>query len=126
VLQWHQGSASPKWTPVGRGFDQSWGFLGGGEDHFTQINGHCAVDGVQFDVTDYWQETRGVPGHPIWDCGVPPADRRPCPLFQVLSKNQSAAAATAACESGLLAGCHFAQGTEQGPESTAVPAVSTN
>ena len=28
-------------TPVGRGFDESYGFLAGGEDHYSQTDGSC-------------------------------------------------------------------------------------
>ena len=33
VGKWHQGLYAPQYTPVGRGFDYSFGFLEGGEDH---------------------------------------------------------------------------------------------
>ena len=36
VGKWHQGFFTPRYTPVGRGFAKSYGFLGGGEDHYTQ------------------------------------------------------------------------------------------
>jgi arylsulfatase A-like enzyme len=35
IGKWHQGLYLPECTPVGRGFDQSFGFLEGGEDHNT-------------------------------------------------------------------------------------------
>ncbi len=35
VGKWHQGLFTPEYTPVGRGFDHSLGFLEGGEDHNT-------------------------------------------------------------------------------------------
>eukprot|EP01047_Picozoa_sp_COSAG01_P034051 COSAG01_NODE_2537_length_7450_cov_5.509411_4_plen_508_part_00 len=35
VGKWHQGLYTPEYTPVGRGFDESLGFLEGGEDHNT-------------------------------------------------------------------------------------------
>jgi len=35
IGKWHQGLYTPQFTPVGRGFDQSYGFLEGGEDHNT-------------------------------------------------------------------------------------------
>eukprot|EP00750_Incisomonas_marina_P028583 INCI6776.3.p1 GENE.INCI6776.3~~INCI6776.3.p1 ORF type:complete len:662 (-),score=84.07 INCI6776.3:69-2054(-) len=35
IGKWHQGLYTPQYTPVGRGFDQSFGFLEGGEDHNT-------------------------------------------------------------------------------------------
>eukprot|EP00730_Choanoeca_flexa_P004670 TRINITY_DN11768_c0_g1_i8.p1 TRINITY_DN11768_c0_g1~~TRINITY_DN11768_c0_g1_i8.p1 ORF type:complete len:519 (+),score=110.86 TRINITY_DN11768_c0_g1_i8:135-1691(+) len=36
VGKWHQGFFTFDYTPVGRGYDSSVGFLVGGEDHFTQ------------------------------------------------------------------------------------------
>ena len=36
IGKWHEGLASEHYTPRGRGFDQSFGFLGGGENHYTQ------------------------------------------------------------------------------------------
>jgi arylsulfatase B len=36
VGKWHEGLASERYTPRGRGFDRSFGFLGGGENHYTQ------------------------------------------------------------------------------------------
>ena len=33
IGKWHQGLYTPEYTPVGRGFDESFGFLEGGEDH---------------------------------------------------------------------------------------------
>ena len=33
IGKWHQGLYTPAYTPVGRGFDASYGFLEGGEDH---------------------------------------------------------------------------------------------
>ena len=80
VGKWHQGSAYREWTPVGRGFDESYGFLGGGEDHFTQQTGTCRYNAsngktTRGGVTDYWEETAGSPGrHIVIDqigiCGV--------------------------------------------------------
>jgi arylsulfatase A-like enzyme len=41
IGKWHQGAASFSHTPVGRGFDESYGFLAGGEDHYSQVSGTC-------------------------------------------------------------------------------------
>ena len=41
IGKWHQGAASFAHTPVGRGFDESYGFLAGGEDHYSQVSGSC-------------------------------------------------------------------------------------
>eukprot|EP00038_Savillea_parva_P017558 m.20799 g.20799 ORF g.20799 m.20799 type:complete len:673 (+) comp3829_c0_seq1:86-2104(+) len=35
IGKWHQGIYTPEYTPVGRGFTESYGFLEGGEDHNT-------------------------------------------------------------------------------------------
>lgn len=41
IGKWHMGYYRPFFTPHGRGFDTSFGFLHGGEDHFNQCGG-CA------------------------------------------------------------------------------------
>ena len=38
VGKWHQGLHTPEYTPHGRGFNYSYGFLSGGEDHYNQQN----------------------------------------------------------------------------------------
>eukprot|EP00040_Diaphanoeca_grandis_P042901 m.266368 g.266368 ORF g.266368 m.266368 type:complete len:678 (+) comp66964_c0_seq1:198-2231(+) len=38
VGKWHQGYFKQEYTPHGRGFDTSFGFLGGGEDHLSQCH----------------------------------------------------------------------------------------
>lgn len=38
VGKWHQGFFLPAYTPHGRGFNTSFGFLGGGEDHLSQCH----------------------------------------------------------------------------------------
>ena len=37
VGKYHQGFYAPQYTPLGRGFNHSNGFLSGGEDHFSQV-----------------------------------------------------------------------------------------
>ena len=39
IGKWHEGFYSSAYTPHGRGFDNSFGFLGGGEDHLSQCHG---------------------------------------------------------------------------------------
>ena len=60
--KWHQGLSSAKTTPLGRGFDKSFGYLGGGEDHITQkINlGRDAP-------TDLWNTDRPDPRNGTYD-----------------------------------------------------------
>ena len=49
----HLGARSIAHLPVNRGFDQHFGFLGGGEDHFTQVSGEDPVVG---DLVDLWRD----------------------------------------------------------------------
>ena len=105
VGKWHQGFAKKEWTPTGRGFDESWGFLSGGESHFTQKNEKCTYPGgVKLGVTDYWRDN-GTTAGPISTCDVPAADRVSCVLYDVVSKNSSAAVAMAQCAAGNYAHC---------------------
>ena len=49
----HLGARSVSHLPINRGFDQHFGFLGGGEDHYTQISGE---DPVMGDLVDLWRD----------------------------------------------------------------------
>ena len=49
IGKWHQGLYKPQYTPVGRGFASSDGFLAGGQDHFDQLSfGECGCK--QYDI----------------------------------------------------------------------------
>jgi arylsulfatase I/J len=52
VGKWHQGCLLPWMTPAGRGFNSSFGFLEGGEDHYTHRVGAKAGFGCA--GTDLW------------------------------------------------------------------------
>lgn len=85
-----------KFELSGRGFDRSYGFLGGGESHFDQTDGNCRYTAggkvVTVGVTDYWEETAGSPGRHITDCdNIAVKDQQPCPQYLVLNLNQSKA-----------------------------------
>ena len=58
VGKWHQGYFDPAYLPVSRGFDTSSGFLGGGENHMTEITS-CAVD--------FWKNTAPDPRNGTYD-----------------------------------------------------------
>mmetsp|Transcript_30384 Transcript_30384/g.66561 ORF Transcript_30384/g.66561 Transcript_30384/m.66561 type:complete len:596 (+) Transcript_30384:74-1861(+) len=104
IGKWHQGFRTHSVTPVGRGFDESFGFLHGGEDHFTQVNEVCGWG----KVTDYWQAGGEYgTGRPISDCNVPLSDRQPCPLFLAIRKNSSVDEATKRCKAGHFANCDY-------------------
>ena len=49
----HLGARSVAHLPINRGFDRHFGFLGGGEDHFTQVSGEDPVVG---DLVDLWRD----------------------------------------------------------------------
>ena len=81
VGKWHMGFHTVDYTPVGRGFNTSWGFLEGGEDHFTSLSGagHVPCDAGKpknFKYADLWAQSSpgmkqrlpdaaGVPGKPL-------------------------------------------------------------
>ncbi|KAG7372537.1 sulfatase [Nitzschia inconspicua] len=52
VGKWHVGARSRANLPTHRGFDHHFGFLKGGEDHFTQIN----VDTNNVEFVDLWSQ----------------------------------------------------------------------
>lgn len=49
----HLGARSVAHLPINRGFDQHFGFLGGGEDHFTQVSSEDKVVG---ELVDLWRD----------------------------------------------------------------------
>jgi arylsulfatase A-like enzyme len=49
----HLGARSEDHLPINRGFDQHFGFLGGGEDHNTQVSGEDPVVGK---LVDLWRD----------------------------------------------------------------------
>ena len=49
----HLGSRSVAHLPINRGFDQHFGFLGGGEDHYTQVSREDPVVGA---LVDLWRD----------------------------------------------------------------------
>lgn len=67
IGKWHLGFHEPSYTPVGRGFNASFGFLEGGEDHWTHRCGasqlNCHVDGLGSQYFDLWdQNETNFPG----------------------------------------------------------------
>eukprot|EP00462_Mataza_sp_D1_P000197 CAMPEP_0175090726 /NCGR_PEP_ID=MMETSP0086_2-20121207/1510_1 /TAXON_ID=136419 /ORGANISM="Unknown Unknown, Strain D1" /LENGTH=479 /DNA_ID=CAMNT_0016363395 /DNA_START=121 /DNA_END=1557 /DNA_ORIENTATION=- len=74
IGKWHLGFHEPSYTPVARGFNTSYGFLEGGEDHWTHRCGaglaQCDVPGTPKQSTQYWdlwsQSTTDFPGSPVY------------------------------------------------------------
>jgi hypothetical protein len=75
VGKWHTGGRSPANLPIRRGFDRHLGFLGGGEDHRTQVktccgDAACACNATdpRGNLTDLWRDRapgRGVVQAPL-------------------------------------------------------------
>jgi len=73
VGKWHLGFHTPEYTPVGRGFNTSHGFLQGGEDHWTHWCGAsaaaCNVTGKssqELGAFDLWEQSNSnFPGNPL-------------------------------------------------------------
>lgn len=61
IGKWHQGFYAPQFTPRGRGFDTSFGFLMGGEDHFTS----CQACPNQIPAPDYANHSISCPPSPF-------------------------------------------------------------
>ena len=58
IGKWHVGARSTANLPRARGFDYHFGFLKGGEDHFTQIN----LDSNNTNFVDLWQQDQPAYG----------------------------------------------------------------
>eukprot|EP00937_MAST-01D_sp_MAST-1D-sp2_P004643 g4643.t1 len=67
IGKWHQGLYAPQFTPVGRGFDHSYGFLEGGEDHNTSrtFGNWCKKGEVDLSAGDAGDATPAGTGK--WD-----------------------------------------------------------
>lgn len=73
--KWHLGFHTTEYTPVGRGFNHSFGFLEGGEDHWTHKCGaggtKCKTPGQPANSKTNWdlwsQDTDNFPGGPAYD-----------------------------------------------------------
>ena len=73
VGKWHQGFQTAAYTPVGRGFNGSYGFLQGGQDHWTHWCGaskaNCNIAGPDANKAGAWdlweQSTAKFPGAPV-------------------------------------------------------------
>ena len=103
------GFHTPEFLPVGRGFNTSYGFLAGGEDHYTQTTTQCEWGRV----TDYW-DTHA----PAANCSVPAADRQRCPQW---SEEQKASGGSQASRARADALCSAANYTNCAWDASAAP-----
>eukprot|EP01084_Bolivina_argentea_P010244 19074_1 len=56
IGKWHQGLMTDAYLPINRGFNYSFGFLSGGEHHFSEQTGaQCNVNGATFHVVDFFE-----------------------------------------------------------------------
>ena len=57
VGKWDAGMATPDHTPVGRGFDTSFGYFHHANDYYTEHAGGCKFEKKFHNVTDLWMTT---------------------------------------------------------------------
>lgn len=60
--KWHMGMSAPAYLPINRGFISSFGYTGGGEDHFTQRidqrpGGVVPENITSCEIVDLWNTT---------------------------------------------------------------------
>ena len=62
IGKWHLGLSRQAYTPAGRGFNSSLGFLMGSEDHYAHTNG-LAYNGTHVSGVDFWETDRPAKGY---------------------------------------------------------------
>jgi len=67
IGKWHQGLYAPAFTPVGRGFHRTYGFLEGGEDHNTSRTFGNWCDSNEVDLSQGAPDAAGRPFPYTWD-----------------------------------------------------------
>ena len=63
IGKWHLGLAKQSFTPVGRGFNTSLGYLMGSEDHYKHTNGLALGNGTTVQGVDLWASDQPAQGH---------------------------------------------------------------
>ena len=58
VGKWHAGGATHDHTPTGRGFDDSFGYLNGANDYYTEVDGECN----KTKIVDLWDTDKPATG----------------------------------------------------------------
>ena len=58
VGKWHAGGATPDHLPTGRGFDDSFGYLNGANDYYTEVHGKCN----KTPIVDLWDTDKPATG----------------------------------------------------------------
>ncbi len=65
IGKWHQGFYTEAYTPLGRGYDTTYGFLVGGEDHYSQDSSWSVTQCTSVDLSRNGKPCVGMSAFPV-------------------------------------------------------------